>query len=172
MRRKVLARFAQIALVFLTLGWAGCTTPHARLYEGPPRRCAEIAVLKVQWKLLEPSARIETIDGAPVEKGRVFAKNIQEAELLPGMHTLEVSYFNGNIASINNSRLLFTCKAGGVYELHVAPLDEGFRGALAVGAGGKGHWTAWIIDAETKEVLAGEPRTTAGGMNERHHSLQ
>src|SRR5439155_8068004 len=77
----------------------------------------------------------------------------------PGAHTLEVSYFNGSIKSINNSRLSFTCNAGGVYELHVAPVDEGFGRALAVGAGGKGHWTAWIIDADTKEVLAGKPRT-------------
>jgi len=72
-----------------------------------------------------------------------------------------VSYFNGPITSTSNARLSFTCKAGGVYELHVAPVDEGFRGAVAVGAGGKGHWTAWIVDANTNEVLAGEPRTTA-----------
>jgi len=52
------------------------------------------------------------------------------------------------------------CKAGGVYELHVAPVDEGLGRALAMGVGAKGHWTAWIIDADTKEVLAGEPRTT------------
>jgi hypothetical protein len=161
MRKKIQVRFTQAALVLLALGWAGCTTPHMRLYEGPPRGRAEIAVLKVQWHLAEPSARIETIDGAPVEKGRAFARNIREAELLPGVHTLEVSYFDGSIKSINNSRLCFTCKAGGVYELHVAPVDEGFGRALAVGAGGKGHWTSWIIDADTKEVLAGKPRSTA-----------
>ena len=161
MRKTVQVRFTQIALAFLALGWAGCTTPHARLYEGSPRERAEIAVLKVQWTRSGPSARIETIDGRPVEKGRAFAQNIQEAELLPGAHTLEVSYFNGPITSINNARLSFTCKAGGVYALHVAPVDEGFRGAVTVGAGGKRHWTAWTIDADTKEVLAGEPRTTA-----------
>jgi hypothetical protein len=129
-----------------------------RLYQGSPRRSAEVAVLKVQWKLLEPSARIETIDGTPVEKGRAFAKNIKEAELLPGTHTLEVSYFNGSIRSINNATLTFTCKAGGIYELHVAPVDEGVGRAFVVAAGGRGHWTAWIIDADTKEVLAGQPR--------------
>jgi hypothetical protein len=107
------------------------------------------------------SARIETIDGKPVEKGRVFALNIKEAELLPGEHTLEVSYFNGGTESVRNTPLVFTCKAGNVYELHVAPIDEGFGGAVALAAGGRGHWTAWIIDANTKEVLAGQPRTTA-----------
>src|SRR5687768_15977572 len=150
MHRKIQVRFTQTALVFLALAWAGCTTPQARLYEGSPRERAEVAVLKVQWTRSGPSARIETIDGRPVEKGRAFAQNILEAELLPGAHTLEVSYFNGPITSTSNARLSFTCKAGGVYELHVAPVDEGFRGAVAVGAGGKGHWTAWIVDANTK----------------------
>lgn len=132
-----------------------------RLYEGPPRGRAEVAVLKIQWKATGHSARIETIDGKPVEKGRAFALNIKQAELLPGEHTLEVSYFNGGTTSINNIPLVFTCKAGGVYELRVAPIDEGFGGALAVAAGGRGRWTAWIMDSDTKEVLAGRPRTTA-----------
>src|SRR5688572_2456359 len=111
MHRIIQVRFRQTALGFLALAWAGCTTPHARLYEGPPREPAEVAVLKVQWTRSGPSARIETIDGRPVEKGRAFAQNIQEAELLPGAHTLEVSYFNGPITSIGNARLSFTCKA-------------------------------------------------------------
>jgi hypothetical protein len=154
-------RFTQLALILLALGCAGCTTANKRLYEGPPRERAGVAVLKVQWKATGHSARIETIDGKPVEKGRAFALNIKEAELLPGEHTLEVSYFNGGTRSINNIPLAFTCKAGGVYELRVAPIDEGFGGTLAVAVGGRGHWTAWIIDTDTKEVLAGKPRTSA-----------
>jgi len=151
----------QLALILLALGCAGCTTANKRLYEGPPRERAEVAVLKVQWKATGHSARIETIDDQPVEKGRAFALNIKQAELLPGEHTLEVSYFNGPTTSINTIPLTFTCKAGGLYELRVAPIDEGFGGAVAVAAGGRGHWTAWIMDADTKEVLAGKPRTTA-----------
>lgn len=161
MWKNIRVRFAQPVLVFLMMGLVGCTTAHTRLYEGSPRGHADIALLKIQWSLVEPSARIETIDGTPVEKGRAFAKNIQEAELLPGAHALEVSYFYGSTKSIDNSKMTATFKAGGIYELHVAPVDEGFRGALAVGAGGKGHWTAWIIDAGTKVVLAGQPRTTS-----------
>ena len=151
--------FTQLALILLALGCAGCTTANKRLYEGPPRERAEVAVLKVQWKAMGHSARIETIDGKPVEKGRAFALNIKEAELLPGEHTLEVSYFNGGTTSINNIPLTFTCKAGVVYELRVAPIDEGLSGVVAVAAGGQGHWTAWITDVDTKEVLAGKPRT-------------
>jgi hypothetical protein len=153
-------RFTKLTLIFLALACAGCTTANMRLYDGPPREHAEVAVLKVQRKAMGDSARIETIDGKPVEKGRAFALNIKEAELLPGKHTSEVSYFNGGTTSINNIPLTFTCKAGGVYELRVAPIDEGFGSVVAVALGGRGHWTAWIIDAETNEVLAGKPRTT------------
>jgi hypothetical protein len=154
-------RFTQLGLIFFVLGCAGCTTANKRLYEGPPRERAGVAVLKIQWNAMGDSARIETIDGKPVEKGRAFALNIREAELLPGGHTLEVSYFNGGNRSIDNLPLAFTCKAGDVYELHVAPIDEGFGSSIAVAAGGKGHWTAWIMDSDTKKVLAGIPRTTA-----------
>jgi len=159
MRRKIQPQFLYLALISLALICAGCTTPHMRLYDGPSQSGAETAVLKIQWKLFEPSARIQSIDGRPVEKGRAFALNLKEVELLPGAHTLEVSYFDGNIRSTNNATLTFTCKAGGIYELHVAPVDEGFGHALAVGAGGQGHWTAWIIDTDTVEVLAGDSRT-------------
>jgi hypothetical protein len=72
-----------------------------------------------------------------------------------------VSYFNGGTTSISNIPLAFTCNAGGIYELHVAPIDEGLGGVVSVAAGGQGHWTAWIMDADTKEILAGKPRTTA-----------
>lgn len=154
-------RFTQLVLILLTLGCAGCTTANKRLYDGPPRDRAEVAVLKVQWNAMGHSARIETFDGQPVEKGRAFALNIKEAELLPGEHSLEVSYFNGGTRSINNIPLSFTGKAGSVYQLRVAPIDEGFGGAIGVAAGGQGHWTAWITDADTEEVLAGKPRTTA-----------
>jgi hypothetical protein len=154
-------RFTLLALIFLALGCAACSTPNMHLYEGPPHERAALAVLKVQWKATGPSARIETLDGKPVEKGRAFALNIKEAELLPGEHTLEVSYFSGGTTSLKNIPLTFTCKAGGVYELRVAPIDEGFGGAVGVAAGGRGHWTAWIRDQDTKEVLAGKQRTTA-----------
>jgi hypothetical protein len=147
--------------MLLMLGCAGCTTANKQLYEGLPREKGGVAVLEVQWNVIGDSARIETIDGKPVEKGRAFALNIKTAELLPGEHTLEVSYFNGSTKSINNIPLTFTCKAGGVYKLCVAPIDEGFGSSVAVAAGGKGHWTAWIMDSNTKEVLAGMPRTTA-----------
>jgi len=147
-------------LFVLAIGFTGCTTSHMRLYDGATRTSAEVAVLKVQWKALHHSARIETIDGKNVEKGRLMSLNIKEAELLPGSHTLAVSYFSGNVQSSGNISLTFTCKAGGVYELHVAPIDEGFGNSVAVAAGGQGHWTAWIIDAETREILAGNPRTT------------
>ena len=70
-------------------------TRHMRLYEGPARPLAEVAVLKVQWSAAKGCARIQTLDGQPVEKGRAFARNIREAELLPGPHTLEVSFFLG-----------------------------------------------------------------------------
>src|SRR5688500_5776516 len=113
-------RLTWLTLVLLALGWTGCTTATKRLYEGPPRDRAEVAVLKVQWKATGNSARIHTLDGKPVEKGRAFALNIKEAELLPGEHTLEVSYFNGPATSVNTIPLTFTAKAGGFYELRVA----------------------------------------------------
>jgi hypothetical protein len=158
--KKIQRRFAPLALMLFVFGCAGCVTADKRLYDGPPRERGGIALLKVQWSALGDSARIETIDGKPVEKGRLFALNIKEAELLPGEHTLEVSYFDGNIRSLSSMPLTFTCKAGALYELHVAPVDEGFKGSLYVAAGGKGYWTAWIVDSDTHEVLAGNPRTT------------
>jgi hypothetical protein len=161
MHKKISPQLPRALLICFVLGSAGCVTPRFRGYEGSPRSNAEIAVVKVQFEFFKPSARIESIDGRLIQsKGHWGpAVNIKELELTPGTHTLEVSYFDGPIISISNASLTFNCKTGGVYELHVAPVDEGFARALAVGAGGKGHWTAWIIDAETKEILAGKPRT-------------
>jgi hypothetical protein len=154
---RIQYRSTPIALIALALVWSGCATTQMRLYDGPARESAEVAVLKVQWEVFEPSARIKTVDGTPVEKGP--ARIIKEAELLPGTHTLEVGYFYQGVKSIQNATLTFTAKAGGIYELHVAPVDEGFGKMLGMEFGARGHWTVWIVDADSKEVLAGTPRT-------------
>ncbi len=167
----MMARFVRTALVAVALGLAGCssTGKHIRWYEGASLGSSEVAVLRIQRGLFQYSAFVEAIDGKSIRKLEHIASkegatldrnNTEEIELLPGIHSVEFGYYGGHAHSVSNAMLVVDFKAGRTYELHAARIDEGFmREFSKTLAGGYGYWTGWIIDAETKEVLAGKART-------------
>jgi hypothetical protein len=160
----VKTRWPQVGTILMfssMLTSAGCssTGKHVRWYDGPPRPKSEVVIVKVQRN---PSpVLIQKIDELPFNKGKTFIRNnTTEIELLPGQHTFEVWYFdtagrraNGNIV------LNFSGELGHEYELHSAPVDEGFWhlvGQTTIGR--KGHCPTWISDSQSKEFVAGTAR--------------
>jgi hypothetical protein len=145
-------------LLCFSLALTGCASYHAQTYEGPPRGTNEVALLKAQFEFLGEKAQIKSVDETQ-HVGNDWKGYPHEIELLPGEHTIEVGYHGGTAQSTSAIKLKFTCQAGHVYELHVAVVNEGFAHTVGLALGGSGHYTAWIIDSNTKEVLAGIPRT-------------
>ena len=146
------------ALAILSTGCAS-TPKYLRWYDGPPLESQKVAVVKIHQDPWHSCALVEAIDGAPIRKakGPEF-NNTETLELLPGKHQLEVSYLDSNGGhSISDATIEFTSEEGHSYELFVAP--ENRTSGQVLGSmffGGKFHWTAWIIDCESKKVVAGE----------------
>jgi hypothetical protein len=166
--KSTIARVPLIALALLLLAWTGCaTTPeHIRWYDGPPVSTNDVALLKLQHGEHGCWAFAETIDGVPLGKGKSSSgSRTREIELMPALHTLEVAYTDVDRArSISNAVVNFVCESNHVYELHVAPINDGFGPALKRALfGGRFQWTVWIIDERTKEPVFGTPRTEPPG---------
>lgn len=157
---KIYFQFAVIVAVIAS-GLTGCSTTgkRVRCYDGPVRPTNEVALLKVQRKVFQNSAIVQTVDDMDIRKGKSL-NTAKEIELIPGSHSVGFCYIgSGGGTSVSNATLTFTAEAGGVYELHVAPIDEGAGKAFSLAlSGGHFYWTGWIIDANTKNVLAGKPR--------------
>jgi hypothetical protein len=93
---------------------------------------------------------IQRVDGAPVER-RAFRS--QEVEVLPGLHTFEVSYVGGDSHSTSNVVVSLQVEAGRRYQIKAEPIRESFwKGIIP----GEGTWTAWVEDAATGAVVAGQ----------------
>ena len=153
-----------LLLLIIPFMLAGCSTTGklVRAYQGAPANTNEIALLKIQ-RNLSFSATVVSVDGASLNKGdKHIVNNTREIELLPGKHELEVAYADSNQGrSISNAPISFVAEAGKTYELHVAPLERSFgKGLRDELIGGSYFWTLWIFDAETKKVIAGQPRET------------
>lgn len=140
---------------------AGCAAPATgkivHWYEGPPRGTNEIARLEVIRSFRGETALIWKVDAKSINAAR--ADIIQEIEFLPGPHTMAIGYAEAAGRSKTNMTLFFWCAASHVYELHVAPMPMSFGKVFAqVGAFDNYHWTAWIADRDTGEVIAGRRR--------------
>lgn len=167
MKRVIKMRLVTIMLAGMALVFIGCSTTgkHVRWYEGAPRDHCDIATLKVRRTLRYSSmAFVESIDSKPLNKGnRRTANTTKEIELLPGKHTLEVSYGDANMGrSLSNVVISFNFQPGRVYELRVAPvapIHPSFGAGLKrILIGERYLWTAWIVDLQTNEVVAGRAR--------------
>jgi len=157
MHKRLNSVFLRATLVcFSSLVLTGCATYHVRWYDGPPRGTNEVALVKAQFEFMGEVAQIKSVDGTKRSETWGYP---HEIELLPGEHTIGVGYYAAGAESTSAIKLTFTCQAGHVYELHVARINEGFSNTVGAALGGSGHYTAWIIDSDTKEVLAGKPRT-------------
>jgi hypothetical protein len=97
---------------------------------------------------------INAVDGVTLS-GSVM--KTQEVELAPGTHVLEIGYVDGTERSVTNARLVLDAKPGGRYQAGASGIHEGFFSEFGKGlVGGEGRWTAWIEDAKTREVVAGQ----------------
>src|SRR5262245_11440406 len=121
-------------LLCLSLALAGCASPHAQPYAGPRRGTNEVAILKAPKEVIGEKAQIKAIDETQ-HVGNEWIGYSHEIERLPGEHTIEVGYHGGSVKSISAIKLKFTCKAGHVYELHVAKIDEGFAHEVGMAVG-------------------------------------
>jgi hypothetical protein len=149
------------AIVVFSTGCAG-TPKNLRWYDGPPLESKKVSVLKID---LDPwhAAMVDEIDGASIRKskGPEF-NNTETIELLPGKHQLSVAYMDTHGHSLSPAILSFKAEEGHLYMLYAASEkrkpDQGLGSILF---GGKYYWTAWIIDSESNELVAGAKWETA-----------
>jgi len=116
-----------IALLLLSLGISACADPIHRSYSGPPLAHDEVCYVfytKEKIKGIDEQGYAEISKNAYVERidGRKFGFSLSQAtriELLPGSHTLDVTYFesirDGWIESAGFFPVTFDCEAGKTY---------------------------------------------------------
>ena len=154
------------ALLVISLLGSGCRTTgkHLNWYQGSQRATNEVALLKLPRNPMSGySLIIDTIDGTNVSK--IFTiNNTTQIELLPGKHTIGVFFMAGNWRSVTDIKISFDCEASHVYGVFVSPTQisrhgmevKDFLGGIW---GGKCLLTAWIVDGNTKKVVAGQRDT-------------
>jgi hypothetical protein len=135
----------------------GCaSTKRISLASTEPASAA--AIVRADWQMLGRKLSVEKIDGLQVRESSWQMPFITEAEIPPGVHTIEVSFNEGNIKSISNVVLRLDAQPSGTYQIHAAELPEGFWSELGKAfIGGTGRWTAWVVDTNTGQVVAGTP---------------
>jgi hypothetical protein len=151
-----------MAIVIISTG-CGSTGKHLNWYAGPALGPDKVALLKIQRNFWGAILTVDTIDGQPLKKKTLANNNTEEVELLPGQHELQVSYKDaGNDRSVSDAKISFLAEAGKNYDLLGAPCERSFgkEMAYALTLHTTWYWTLWIVDSQTKKVIAGEPRTT------------
>jgi hypothetical protein len=82
---------------------------------------------------------------------------VYEAEVLPGPHIVEIACVSPEGWSISNVVLTFVAEPGHVYEIAGERVKSGFLSELKMHlGGGRGEWTAWLVDQQTGAVVAGK----------------
>jgi hypothetical protein len=158
--------FTMVALLFVAMAFisTGCQTTerHVAWYDGPPKGTNEIALLKIQKDPRAGILCVDKIDGQLLTRGKPIGNGTCEIELLPGQHDLDVSYQDlDKHHSITDAKIDFEAETGKNYELHGAPGDRSFGKEFKQDLFREDwYWTVWILDAQTKKVVAGVPRTT------------
>lgn len=140
-------------LVVLAGAATGCGAYRVRAHEATRPAAEEVAVVTAKHSVWETIVFIEKVDDVPVPR-RAFRS--QEVAILPGPHTLEVSYVGGNSHSTTNAVVPFEARAGRRYRVRAEPVRKGFWTEVGKSvAGGTGGWVAWVEDEETGVVVAG-----------------
>ena len=100
-----------------------------RMYSGPQLSKNQVALLRYQsWNSV---IIINFIDGRDIQK-------VDEIQLLPGNHKVQVGYSNSVRRSRNDKLINFTAEAGHIYGISFST-DSGFT-----------WWDAWIEDISNK----------------------
>jgi hypothetical protein len=154
---------AALILLGISLLLTGCgtTSEHINWYQGQMRATNEIGLIKF-WRSFPydgPNVFVFSIDGTNISKG-FTVNNTKEVELLPGMHTLGLRFiceFQDDImSSVSNCLISFNCESGHVYDAYMSPFPTGKEFWNKIGFwGGRFYLTAWIVDEQTEEVVAG-----------------
>jgi hypothetical protein len=115
---------------------------------------AEMAVVTAKHSVWETAVFIEKVDDVPVPTRALRTQ--QEVEVLPGAHTIEVRYVEGDSYSTENAVVAFEAQAGRRYRLRAEPARKGFWSARGKGAAaGTDGWVPWLEDEETGAVVGG-----------------
>jgi len=154
-------RNAAIAGVLLVVATQlGCApTRMLRGYSGPARPPETVALVELHWAVFGWKLSLEKLDGVQVREFSWWhTPSITEVELIPGWHTLEVSFvFDTSKKSTTNAVVRFDAQAGQTYRLLAAEVPEGFWAEASRAVfGGQGRWTAWVVDTTTGQVVGGQ----------------
>lgn len=164
-RTRRLGALALLSLI--AVGSSGCVARKmATLYPPPERPLDQIAVVSGEDDG-NGAVFIEVADGTKLNDHPwewfippFSPARVNDLQLLPGVHTLEVSWIVGKGGrSTSNAVLKFNAEAGHRYIVWAGEIPPG--GAwksigLFIG-GGRSTWTAWITDAQSGAVVAGAP---------------
>jgi hypothetical protein len=158
---RLFSLFAVIGILFVATGCKS-TGRYVRWYVGPPLETNKIALLRVQKNVLTVVLTVDKIDGLSLTKSKFMGNIASTIELMPGQHELWVSYRDSDDnRSTTDAKLSFVAEPGKIYELRGAPLERSFGKAIGQELLFQHwYWTSWIINAETKKVVAGIPRKT------------
>jgi hypothetical protein len=116
----------------------------------------EVAIVKADWEMLGRKLSIEKLDGAQVRESSWKMPFVTEAEMTQGVHTMEVSFAEGRSRSTSNAVVRFDAQPGHTYQIHAAEIPESFWSEVGKAfVGGRGSWTAWVVDASTGQVAGG-----------------
>jgi hypothetical protein len=141
-----------IALLGVLAGaGTGCGVHRVRAHDAEGPAAEQVAVVYAENSVwVRNIVFVQRVDGAPVER-RAFRS--QEIEVLPGLHTFEVSYVGGNSHSTSNVVVPLEAQAGRRYQIRAEPIREGFWKDIIPR---EGSWVAWVEDAETHAVVSGQ----------------
>ena len=167
MFKKVIPLLCLLVLLICSTGCRTTTGAHLNWYPGTARPTNEVGLLKLQHDLFNGRCELVwKVDGVSIRKGAAGLENYAifnntgELELLPGTHTLEASYL-ANIPSQPHAEgdfeINFDCEAGHTYYLYAAPIanSKEFPHQLDLLLHVKFYLTAWIVDEQTGQVIAG-----------------
>ena len=152
--------FAMIGVLFVATGCK--TNSYVRWYDGPPVQTNQVALLNVQRDIWTVTLTVDKIDGQPLVTNKFVTNVTSKIELMPGEHDLWVSYRDsGDNRSTADAQITFFAEMGKAYDLRGAPLERSFGKEFTQTLFFQHwYWTLWIVDAETKKVIAGNPRKT------------
>ena len=116
-------------------------------YLGPRRMAGEVAIIVAQdHPFTTGKVSLRKIDGVPVDWPT------STVAVLPGPHTVQFAWTDGEAHSTYDLVLTIPAEAGRRYEVRATRASVNFVGML-IGAEVRGY--AWVVDLATEEVVAG-----------------
>lgn len=142
-----------IVAVSVLVTTVGCTGPMRRLYPGPARPPAEVALLKHQTGFGNPSVYFVAIDDTVFPR---VAKRFFDIELLPGTHVVRFGFDAAEAYATDEVIVEFNAEAGREYEAQ-ALFERSYWNIFP----SRGTWQGVIIDLGNSAVVSVEKPPTA-----------